>query len=163
MINILTTGGTIEGLDYESSQSPLDTPVSIEKLLADIKDIPKYSIKRLFSKDSRFITDNDRKLLIQEIHNSPSNQILITHGTYSMVETAQYVAQFELNRTIIFTGAFILGDKPNTDAKFNLYYAISQFKKVSSGVFIAIHNETFHWDNVVKNESKNRFERVTKW
>ncbi|WP_281986914.1 asparaginase domain-containing protein [Aquimarina aggregata] len=163
MIKILTTGGTIEGLEYDKfNQAPSRAPVTILKHLQSIENLPSYSIKEIFSKDSRFITEGDRKLILQEINNTDSQRILITHGTYSMIETAQYLAKSERNRTIILTGAFILGNKLNTDAKANLHYAINQFNELEVGVFIAIHNETFHWNNVVKNEFKNRFETVTK-
>lgn len=163
MIEILTTGGTIEGLEYDKfNQAPSHPPVTILQHLQSIENLPPYSVKEIFSKDSRFITEEDRNFLIREIHNAPSNEILITHGTYSMVETAQYIAQFELNKTIILTGAFILGNDPNTDAKVNLRYAINQFNELEVGVFIAIHNEIFYWNNVVKNKTKNKFERIAR-
>ncbi|MBP2831832.1 asparaginase [Aquimarina sp. U1-2] len=163
MIAILTTGGTIEGMDYKTYQTPAESHVHIEDHLNDIGNLPDYSIVPVFSKDSRFITEQDREQLFEEILKANTDNILITHGTYSMVQTAQYLAQKKLNKTIILTGAFILGDRPDTDAKSNIEYAISQFKKVTRGIFIAIHNETFHWDNVVKNEAIGKFERITKW
>ncbi len=159
-IQILTTGGTIEGLEYDQiDKAPKKSHIGIEYHLRNLNGF-NYNIKTVFAKDSRFISKDDRKLLVDEIHNAPSSKILITHGTFSMVETAKYIAQFNLNRTIILTGAFILGNNPNTDATFNLYYALNQFEQLKSGVFIAIHNETFKWNNVRKNVAENKFEKL---
>lgn len=160
-INILTTGGTIEGLDYSSLvNAPNKTPKNISEFLDTSCVSVDYSIEKVFSKDSRFISDLDRTLLVNKINESLENKILITHGTYSMVETAAFLGKLKLNKTIVLVGSFILGTEANSDAQFNLGYAIGAFQCLKSGVFIAMNGRVFSWDNVVKNAQKNRFEVI---
>ena len=162
MIHILTTGGTIEGLDYkDESFKNLDSEVTIRKLLLRFKIDYEYSIKQILSKDSRFIDELDREFIAKEIKTSKVNKILITHGTYTMVETAQYLAKSELNKVIVLTGAFILGTEESTDAPFNLEFALDTLSYLNKGVYIAMHGRIFYWDNVRKNVEQNRFETLS--
>lgn len=75
-----------------------------------------------------------------------------------MVETAKYLGNLNLDKTTVLIGSFILGNTRNTDAPFNLGYAICALKTLGSGVFIAMNGRIFSWNNVVKNIDKNMFE-----
>lgn len=97
MISILTTGGTIEGLEYsQSDKAPMVTPITIDEHLYQLNNVPLHDIKEVFSKDSRFINRKDRELLLREIQLSKADKILITHGTLTMLETAQYLGKQNL-------------------------------------------------------------------
>ena len=152
-MEILTTGGTIQGID-QSSQSR----ISLKKLLEPVKLSFSYQIKDLFSKDSRSITDKDRELLLRAIQESNSGKILITHGTYTMAETAKYIGCQKLDKTIVLVGSFILGSSSNSDAQFNLGYAICALQFLKPDVYIAMHGKVFHWSNVTKNLATEKFE-----
>lgn len=161
---IITTGGTIEGLDYSTEKEIPESSIkriTIGELVQKIEIHTKYTVKTLFSKDSRFITKKDRELLLETILKNPNYNVLVTHGTFTMIETARFLGEQNLERrTIILTGAFISGKKENTDALTNLEFAISQFKTQKSGVYIAMKNQIFDWDNVRKNIEKNKFETL---
>ena len=160
-IQILTTGGTIEGLDYDDeNKASLNVSVSIAELLENISTRNSYIIQNVFSKDSRFISDDDRNNITEIIRNSPNQKILITHGTLTMVETAVFLGKQSLDKIVILTGAFILGTKPDTDAQDNLEFALSQFDQLTNGVYIAMHQSVFLWDNVKKNTISNQFEKL---
>ena len=161
MIQIFTTGGTIEGFEYrDSDQKQCDTK-SIEDLIGGIIPKTEYSVEKLFDKDSRFVTQEDRERIAEKIIASSLNKILLTHGTISMAETARFLGELHLNKTIVVTGAFILGTHPNTDARFNLGYAISALEFLDKGVFIAMNGKVFPWNNVRKNIKENRFESAS--
>jgi len=55
-------------------------------------------------------------------------------------------------------GSFVLGHRRNTDAPFNLGYAICAVQTLPYGVYVAMNGEIFIWDNVKKNIKENRFE-----
>jgi len=152
-MEIITTGGTIQGID-PSSQSE----ISIEKLLEPVKLSLIYQVKNLFSKDSRSITDKDRELLLRAIQESNSDKILITHGTYTMAETAKYIGRQKLDKTIVLVGSFILGSSSNSDAPFNLGYALCALQFLKPDVYIAMNGQVFHWSNVNKNLATEKFE-----
>jgi L-asparaginase len=60
-------------------------------------------------KDSRNIDSEDRKNLCKCIEESEESYILITHGTYTMPDTARYLEVHlgKIEKTIILTGSMI--------------------------------------------------------
>ncbi len=162
MIQILTTGGTIGGLDFENElKVPKTISDTIERMLENAQVTFGYKLKSVFAKDSRCITAGDLNLLKLEINNTNVKRIVITHGTISMVETAQYLGRFFLNKTIVLLGSYELGQSPQSDAPFNLGFALGVIKFLEPGVYIAMQGQIFPWDKVVKNVDKNRFEYTT--
>ncbi len=163
MIHIFTTGGTIEGLDYVDDKNSKSQPITtIDSFLKSSNISIDYTIENVFQKDSRHINDADRKLLLDKIEASNSQKILITHGTFTMEHTARFLGQMQLGKTIVLVGSFILGTLANTDAPFNLGYAISSLQFLKPDVYIAINGQVFHWKNVTKNLELNKFERNDK-
>ncbi|MDJ0644496.1 MAG: asparaginase domain-containing protein [Flavobacteriaceae bacterium] len=163
MIYILTTGGTIEGFEYDNlNQVPTESPMPLDSLLYHIDNLPEYHIKRVFLKDSRFINDADRALIASEIVKSKYSKVIITHGTLTMVETAKFLGKLRIDKTIVLTGAFILGTDPKTDAFENLSFALTKISDLEQGVYLAMHQSIFPWNNVKKNIQEKRFEKVKK-
>ncbi|MAS21245.1 MAG: asparaginase domain-containing protein [Bacteroidota bacterium] len=159
MIHILTTGGTIEGLDYVDGQGVTQSNITIQGFLEKANIDFDYTIESVFKKDSRAINENDRKLLVCKIKESTATKILITHGTFTMEDTAKYIGRLNLKKTIVLVGSFILGSSENTDAPFNLGYAISSLQLLKPDVYIAMNGQIFLWNNVSKNLETNKFER----
>lgn len=157
MIHILSTGGTIEGLDYNQKQT--GTKISIRDFLESANVSFSFTIEEVFQKDSRSITLEDRKYLIERIQTSKAQKILITHGTFTMEGTAEHIGKLNLNKTIVLVGSFILGSSKNTDAPFNLGYAICSLQFLKPDVYVAMNGRIFHWSNVTKNLGTNKFER----
>ncbi|WP_282165067.1 asparaginase domain-containing protein [Cellulophaga baltica] len=160
MIHILTTGGTIEGLDYEDDRGITKSNVTIKDFLESANVDFNYTIESVFKKDSRAINENDIKLLVRKISESKATKILITHGTLTMEDTAKYIGKLNLNKTIVLVGSFILGSSADTDAPFNLGYAISSLQLLKPDVYIAMNGQIFLWNNVSKNLETNKFERT---
>ncbi len=158
-VHIMTTGGTIEGLEYSSIENkPLKAPKKIEHFLQALSVSFEFSIEKVFSKDSRFITDVDRRTLADKIRESKEDKILVTHGTLTMVETAKFLGALDLQKTIVIVGSFVLGTEIDSDAPFNLGFAIGALQSLEPRVYIAMHGKVFSWNKVIKNKQKNRFE-----
>jgi L-asparaginase len=158
MIQIFTTGGTIEGLDYVNDAGITESKITIEDFLDSANAGFDYVIESVFKKDSRAIKESDLKLLVSKIKSTDTTKILITHGTFTMEETAKHIGKLNLNKTIVLVGSFILGSSKNTDAPFNLGYAISSLQFLKPDVYIAMNGKIFHWKNVSKNLETNKFE-----
>lgn len=162
-IHIIKTGGTIEFIDsgYEAINMKLlkiDTTVD-SYLRAIIQPHFDFSVASLFSKDSRMIDETDRESIKSEIQDTPHNKILITHGTFTMCETAQYLKGLFADKIIILTGSMIpITGFAASDAGFNLGYAAASFRYLSPGVYIAANAEIFDPDEVQKNTELLRFE-----
>lgn len=160
MIHIITTGGTIEGLEYDRPDNRSISPtVSISDLIGSANISCMYIIDNAFQKDSRFITPEDRIELADKITSSDSDFILITHGTLTMAETAKFLGRLGIDKTIVLVGALILGTEEKTDAPFNLGYALGAIEYLNKGVYVAMNGKIFSWDNVRKNLETNQFEK----
>ncbi|WP_370176417.1 asparaginase domain-containing protein [Leeuwenhoekiella palythoae] len=158
MIHIITTGGTIEGLDYEKQENKQKhSKITIRELIESANVSFPYIIEKAFAKDSRSITDEDRNFLLKKIKTSKAEKILITHGTFTMEDTAIYLGNKDLEKTIVLVGSFIMGDSKNTDASFNLGFAVSTLQFLKPDVYIAMNGRIFRWNNVTKNIASNKF------
>ena len=156
-------GGTIEFKDpgYEKiNQQMMKLDTSIENYLKNmVKPHFTYSIETVCEKDSREVTTEDLEKLAQAIENSPHENILITHGTFTMSNTAQFLDKKALKKKVILTGSMvpIIGFSVS-DAAFNLGYSIASFEHLNTGVYICMNGGIFKSDEVEKNTELLRFE-----
>jgi L-asparaginase len=163
-VHIIKTGGTIEFHDpaYEDMNNVLlKLDVSIDSYLSKlIKPHFTYSIEEAFSKDSRDIIDQDRQKLLDAISTSPHENIVITHGTFTMRETAEFIEkQLPDGKKVILTGAMIpITGFASSDAGFNLGYAIGSFVGLQPGVYLSMNGGVFSPKEVTKNTDIFRFE-----
>ncbi len=163
MIHIITTGGTISGIDNDGENSVnLKSNVNIGSFLENANVSFDYKIDHIFDKDSRLINSEDLEILGNKVRSSIFDKILITHGTYTMSKTAEYIGNLNLNKTIVLVGSFILGSDQNTDAPFNIGFAISSLQFLNKGVYIVMNGEIFDWFNVYKNQKENKFKTLKK-
>ncbi|MEL7377017.1 MAG: asparaginase domain-containing protein, partial [Bacteroidota bacterium] len=91
-----------------------------------------------------------------------SDQIVVTHGTDTMVETAGYLASQELDgKTIVLTGAMIpYAFGSSSDGFFNLGSALAFVQLLPPGIYVVMNGQYFNWDEVRKNRSTGHFEPV---
>ena len=164
--HFLITGGTIDSY-YEPTK---DTVVCSKESI-----IPKFietlqlsrggglKFTQVCMKDSRDIQDKDLRKIKQVIEKSPYKKIIITHGTYTMPDTARFlIANLKKNnKTIVLTGAMIpiLGFSPS-DGPFNLGYALGKLEELSPGVYVAMNGRIFEPQEVRKNLYKGKFASI---
>ncbi|MEY4203625.1 MAG: hypothetical protein RL013_1328, partial [Bacteroidota bacterium] len=93
---------------------------------------------------------------------TPSNRIILTHGTDTMVETAQMLAKAKLeNKTIVLTGAMIpYAFGTSSDGFFNLGSALAFAQVLPPGVYVVMNGRYFNWNNVRKNRQTGTFEEI---
>jgi len=87
-------------------------------------------------------------------------QIVITHGTDTMVETARAIADGISGKTVVLTGAMVPYAFGSSDGLFNLGSALSFVQALPAGVYIAMNGKSFPWDDVRKNRTAGVFERI---
>lgn len=160
-VKILTTGGTIGGLEYASEKDePKNKKSLIPGLLKQARISPDCGIEEVCFKDSRFFDDKDREMLLDRCKKCREQKIVITHGTRTMTSTAKYLGEKKLPKTIVLTGSMVLGDEENSDALFNLGAALTAVQLLPPNVYIAMNGKIFLWDNVRKNTGAGRFETL---
>ena len=114
-------------------------------------------------KDSRELNMTDVRKILSTIEKSPCKKIILTHGTYTMPDTARFLVKNlkRKDQTIILTGSMIpLEGFSPSDAGFNLGYSVSQAKVLSSGVYVCMNGRTFSPDEVIKVLYEGRFDSI---
>lgn len=156
-IHIFTTGGTIDKIYFDAKSKYEVGPPNIERVLAEMTLAFDYHVTSLMRKDSLEITEEDRFFIADEISKCPESEIVVTHGTDTMVETAKVLAGIN-NKTIVLTGALEPALFKTSDALFNIGCALAAVQTASAGVYITMNGAVFPYDHVWKNVDKNRFE-----
>ena len=163
-IHFIITGGTIDSY-YDGTK---DTVVPsnhsiIPKVIESFHLYAKISFTEVCMKDSRQLNQEDRNRVLEIAEESPSQKIIITHGTYTMPDTARFLkANLKRNdQVIVLTASMtpIKGFSPS-DGTFNLGYAIAQLEYLQPGVYVCINGRVFIPDEVVKLISEGRFASI---
>lgn len=160
MIQIFVTGGTFDK-EYNYITGELffkDT--HLKEMFERGRCTLDIDIKTLMMVDSLEMTAEDRDIVVHNCRKSKSDQILITHGTDRIVETAEILAKAKIEKTIVLTGAMIPhAFGISSDGFFNLGSALAFVQTLPDGVFIAMNGRYFNWDNVEKNRKTGYFEQ----
>jgi L-asparaginase len=102
----------------------------------------------------------DRMLILEACRNTTSEHIIIIHGTDTMTETADFLRRAALNKTIVLTGAMRPFAFGNSDAAFNLGYALAMAQTAAQGVYIAMQGECFSAGTVIKDKTQLLFTHI---
>ena len=160
MIQILITGGTFDKSYNHISGDLFFEKTHIPKMLERSKCRLNVDIKTLMMIDSLEMTQKDIEKIIDECKKTKSSRIVITHGTDTMVNTAEKIAEKIKNKTIVLTGAMIpYAFGSSSDGFFNLGSALSFVQTLKNGIYIAINGQYFDYDKVEKNKLKGYFEK----
>jgi L-asparaginase len=117
-------------------------------------------ITTLMMIDSLDMTDSDRVVILENCRKVKDSQIVITHGTDTMVETARFLGNRINDKTIVLTGAMIPYKFGSSDGLFNLGCAIAFVQALPQGVYIAMNGRYFKYDKVRKNKLIGEFEEI---
>src|SRR6478752_4733909 len=101
---IVTTGGTIDKIYFDDKSDYQIGEPQIGGILRELGVAFQFTVIPIIRKDSLHITQEDRELIRATIAAQPAKHVLVTHGTDTMVETAQ-VLESLTDRTIVLTGA----------------------------------------------------------
>ena len=161
-VRILITGGTFDK-EYDEITGELyfkDTHMgeilNLGRSRLDVK------IKKLMLIDSLDMTDDDRKVILDNCISVDEEQIVITHGTDTMTKTCEVLAGANLKKTIVLTGAMIPYKFGSSDGLFNFGGALAFVQALPFGVYVAMNGCYFQWDEVEKNKETGVFEQISR-
>jgi L-asparaginase len=104
------------------------------------------------------MTNADRNLILEQCRQAPERRIVITHGTDTMVATAQALAANITGKTIVLTGAMVPYKFGGSDGLFNLGSALGFAQTLPPGVYVAMNGRYFRADGVHKHRQTGMFE-----
>jgi L-asparaginase len=158
MIKLLITGGTIDKQYDELNGELIFTQSCVEDMLAQGRAKLDISPETVMLKDSLDMDDNDRQQILKACLACDESQIVITHGTDTVVETSQVLAAEIKNKTIVLLGAMVPYQFKQSDALFNLGCAIAAVQTLENGVYITMNGRIFNYDEVIKNKDLGEFQ-----
>lgn len=159
IIRIFTVGGTIDKIYFDAKSSYEVGPPNIGEILGGLKLNPRFDVTPLMQKDSLDMDDQDRARVKQAVSGTDDRRIVITHGTDTMVHTAEQLGELALQqgKTIVLTGALEPARFKTSDAMFNIGAAITAVQILPPGVYITMNGQVFDHDKVVKDVERGRF------
>ena len=159
-IRIFITGGTFDKEYNEITGQLFFKDTHMPELLKLGRSRIDVDIRTLMMIDSLEMTDTDRELIARHCREADEHQIVITHGTDTMADTAAVLAQLVTGKTIVLTGAMIPYKFGSSDGLFNLGSALAFAQTLPPGVYVAMNGRYFVAGNVRKNRQTGAFEEL---
>lgn len=159
-IRIFITGGTFDKEYNELNGQLYFKDTHMNELLEKGRSKLPVEIRTLMMVDSLEMTEGDRELIAHQCNQCEETQIVVTHGTDTMSETAKVLAEKVKDKTIVLTGAMIPIKFGSSDGLFNLGSALAFAQSLPPGVYVAMNGRYFNGDKVRKNKETGVFEEV---
>ncbi len=159
-IRVYATGGTFDK-EYDELRGTLffqDTHVP--QMLELGRCRLDVTVETLMMIDSLDMSAAERALIVQRCRDCVERRIVVTHGTDTMVETAQALAAGVPDKTIVLTGAMVPYAFGSSDGLFNLGSAMSFVQILPPGVYVAMNGRWFPWNDVRTNREAGVFESL---
>ncbi len=163
-IVLLNTGGTFNKV-YDPITGTL--PVAedaggVTRLLGRVAHNVDWHLVDLMHKDSLDMTDADRAAIRAAISTVPSRwsdaPVLIVHGTDTMHQTADVLAQAKPDRVIVLTGAMRPVSIDPVEGGMHLALALGFLDgQPEAGVYIAMHGRVLPYDRITKDRTRGLF------
>ncbi len=162
MIQVFVTGGTFDKNYNYLTGELFFRDTHVKEMFERGRCEVDIDVKTLMMVDSLQMGDEHRSIILFNCQKANSDNILITHGTDTMVETARVLATAEIEgKTIVLTGAMIpYAFGTSSDGFFNLGSALAFVQILPPGVFIVMNGRYFNWNRVRKNRQTGIFEEI---
>jgi L-asparaginase len=161
-ILVLATGGTFDKA-YDELRGRLDfRATNVPRMLELGRCRLDVVVRTAMMIDSLDMSEEHRLRILDECRRAPERQIVVTHGTDTMIETAAVLARGleGTDKTVVFTGAMVPFTFGSSDGLFNLGSALSFVQSLPPGVYIAMNGRCFDWHDCRKNRDLGVFERL---
>lgn len=154
-IELFTTGGTFDKIYFDAlSEFTIGEPQA-PGLLMQGNISCELTVTELLRKDSLEMTNADRQLIAARVAASSADNIIIVHGTDTMADTGRALPAND--KTVVLVGAMQPAAMRDSDAPFNLGFALAAVQLAAPGVYIAMNGELLPASTAVKDHHAKRF------
>jgi len=158
-LKIFTVGGTIDKIYFDQKSAYQVGESKIVEVLQEANVTVEYDTETIMQKDSLDMNESDRQIILEKVSRAPHKQIVITHGTDTMIDTAKTLSVIQ-DKTIVLTGSMQPARFKNSDAAFNIGCAIAAAQFLPQGVYLTMNGRIFDPFTIRKNVEMNRFEII---
>jgi L-asparaginase len=157
-IRAFVTGGTFDKEYDERTGNLFFRNTHVQEMLERGRCGLDVQVEVLMMVDSLDMSAEQRDQIARACASCRESQVIVTHGTDTMVETARVLAAAITNKTVVLTGAMVPYAFGSSDGLFNLGSALSFVQALPPGIYLAMNGSCFPWDNVRKNRDAGVFE-----
>jgi L-asparaginase len=157
-ILVINTGGT-----FNKRYDPLKGALYVDNASIALEELAfkwkyKLEIINIIGKDSLDFSSHDRLELLAIISQSEFNDIIIIHGTDTMSFSAEYLADADLEKRIVLTGAMVPYAIDPVEATANFSSAMGYLKCLKeNGVYIVMNGIFDSYEKVEKDKRNSKF------
>ena len=155
-VRIFCVGGTIDKIYFDAKSKYEVGAPAVAQIMKQMDVGLEYTVESLMAKDSLEMTQEDREIVRLKVEQAEETAILITHGTDTMVQTADALKGIE-NKSIVLTGSLVPAIFKDSDAMFNIGCALAAAQVTLPGVYITMNGQVFNAQRVAKDVANNRF------
>lgn len=152
LVHFILMGGTIDSRwNKRLDTVEVNQESAIPNYFQDYQLLDDTMFTQICMKDSRELTEEDRKNMIKAIEESPAKNIIVTHGRYTMPDSARYIKEHlkRKDQTIVFTAARTpLVAFDFSDAPFNLGYSFAKAQHLPAGIYVTVEGRSFTLEEV---------------
>ncbi len=159
-VQVFTAGGTIDKVYFDAKSEYAVGDPQIVEIMRTASVGFSYLCEVLTQKDSLDLTDDDREHIAERIATCDAERIILTHGTDTMVETAQAIAERlgpDPAKTVVLVGSLAPARFKTSDAEFNIGFAAAAVQTLPPGVHVTMNGQVFNPFAVRKSRQENRF------
>jgi L-asparaginase len=156
-IRVFVTGGTFDKEYDEISGKLFFKDTHLAEMLSLGRSKLDLAVETLMMIDSLEMNDAMRQDILSHCLAAKEDQLVITHGTDTMEQTARILGPKITSKTVVLTGAMIPYKFGSSDGLFNLGAALAFVQSLPQGVYVAMNGKVFPWDNVTKDRKSGEF------
>lgn len=155
----LSCGGTIEKVALPGAQELGFDRSRVSDWAKACRITQPWRTETVMLIDSLEMTAGHRQQLADKIAATPEHQIVVLHGTDTMVNSATTIMLHRRDdQVIVLTGAMVPASQDSAEAMFNFGLATAAVQALSPGVYIAMSGRIFDANKTRKNLEMGIFE-----
>jgi len=160
-IRLFITGGTLNKEYDPVKQNLYIKETHLPEMLQKSRCRLDVKVEKLIFMDSLDMTMDERLYIAENCKRVKEDQIVITHGTDTIVETATVLEAHVKEKTIVLTGAMIPYTIDSSCSLFNVGSALAFVQTLPKGVYVSMDGRYFKPDEVKKDKQTGEFEETS--
>lgn len=155
-ITFVLTGGTIDK-EYDALDSAFTIGQgAVGRVLGYVHPNFEATIVPVVQKVSVNILPEEKEEIRRACAEAKDDKIVVTYGTDAMAEAGELLSTIK-GKTIVLTGALKSQLIKETDAEFNLGFAVAAAQTLPEGVYVAMSGRIYPWNKCCKDMKTGQF------
>lgn len=155
-ITFVLTGGTIDK-EYDALDKAFTIGQgAVGRVLGFVNPNFEATIVPVVQKVSVNILPEEKEEIRRACAEATDDKIVVTYGTDAMAEAGEMLQGIE-GKTIVLVGALKSQLIKDTDAEFNLGFAVAAVQSLPHGVYVAMSGRVYPWNKCRKDMETGQF------